>query len=865
MPNWKKLITSGSDAVLGKLTLDKSGSTVLDIQGSQGQLFSITDDLSGDLFSVADISGIPILNVNASGDSYFADQLEVQGLLTGSTADFSTAVSASAFSGSFFGDGSGLTGLDANLLDGLDSTAFSLTGDTPLFTFDSTANLASPSATTGTWTTANTTDWGTPRIGSSVARHNDGTGTLSFAVPTGMKTAYISQLTWSTGGYMDVYGVQSDGGEVFLRRINTKQNVENTNEGNPNQHDGSTIAFAGHIGDFPTILLHNKVGRFHITGLGFSKSELAASDGTGIVNYSQLTGTVPTWNQDTTGNASTVTTNANLTGHITSTGNAAVLGSFTTAQLNTAISDGTINSQTLPTDFVSAANGGTFGGTITVSGNLDLSGGTGKKIILGTQRSYTLPAQGTKMRILTLSNSTSCRVYIDSSENAYNQPIVLDIFYNSAGSAKPVIHRDNNYQWHTHSNDIRFTSDTSGHIYAEKVTQATGRSVNIRKVEEFKGSVTLLDGSTTTTGGGSNEVLEGRFGTLQPNTLVIGGHSINDIDITSEVSDADDHLMTALAIKNKIEDYGYTGDQTLPTDFVSAANGGTFSGAITVSSAITASHFKGDGSALTGVSVAEVTTVVDSFSSQTSVATAHNFGTKNVLVNVYDSNDAYIIPSSITTTNDNTVTTTFNVSTSGRVVVAKGGHVVNGTQPGVGTIAVDTFTGDGSTVAYTLTNGDPDDENLTMIYIQGVYQAKGNYSLSGSVITFSSAPDSGDAIEILSLSAALTGNAVTSVNGSTGAVVVDTKPTVSVINTNTTATANKVYVLTASLTLTLPSSPSSGDSIKISNRSGAETCILGRNGSKILGTSEDLTLDKASASFELIYADANNGWIIIGQ
>ena len=38
----------------------------------------------------------------------------------------------------------------------------------------------------------------------------------------------------------------------------------------------------------------------------------------------------------TAGNA---TTNANLTGHITSTGNTAVLGSFTKAQLNTAISD----------------------------------------------------------------------------------------------------------------------------------------------------------------------------------------------------------------------------------------------------------------------------------------------------------------------------------------------------------------------------------------------------------------------------------------------------------------------------------------------------------------------------------------------
>ena len=44
-----------------------------------------------------------------------------------------------------------------------------------------------------------------------------------------------------------------------------------------------------------------------------------------------------------TGNADTVTTNANLTGHITSTGNAAILGSFTVAQLSTALSDATIS------------------------------------------------------------------------------------------------------------------------------------------------------------------------------------------------------------------------------------------------------------------------------------------------------------------------------------------------------------------------------------------------------------------------------------------------------------------------------------------------------------------------------------------
>ena len=80
---------------------------------------------------------------------------------------------------------------------------------------------------------------------------------------------------------------------------------------------------------------------------------------------------------DITGEAATVTSIGNLTGHITSVNRVTSLGSFTTAELNAAISDGTINSQTLPSDFVSAANGGTFAGDITIGGS---SGSTGNAL-----------------------------------------------------------------------------------------------------------------------------------------------------------------------------------------------------------------------------------------------------------------------------------------------------------------------------------------------------------------------------------------------------------------------------------------------------------------------------------------------------
>ena len=101
---------------------------------------------------------------------------------------------------------------------------------------------------------------------------------------------------------------------------------------------------------------------------------------------------------------------------------------------------------------------------------------------------------------------------------------------------------------------------------------------------------------------------------------------------------------------------------------------------LNVNNAITAASFTGDGSGLTNISaeVSEQATVVDTFTSVSSTTITHNFDTKNVIVSVYDSGDQQIIPSTITTTDVNTVDITFDVPTTGRAVVAKGGHLVSG-------------------------------------------------------------------------------------------------------------------------------------------------------------------------------------------
>ena len=53
------------------LIVEGATGTLVDVQGSNGQLFSVTNSLTGSIFAVSDISGIPIFDVNSSGISYF--------------------------------------------------------------------------------------------------------------------------------------------------------------------------------------------------------------------------------------------------------------------------------------------------------------------------------------------------------------------------------------------------------------------------------------------------------------------------------------------------------------------------------------------------------------------------------------------------------------------------------------------------------------------------------------------------------------------------------------------------------------------------------------------------------------------------
>lgn len=101
------LIVSSSDST-ASLTLEGSGSTVFEVIGSEGTLFSIDDDLDGTLLDVKDKSGIPVLQASASGEIYLGQSpqsLYTTAVISSTTADVTQSLyglDTSSYGGAFF-------------------------------------------------------------------------------------------------------------------------------------------------------------------------------------------------------------------------------------------------------------------------------------------------------------------------------------------------------------------------------------------------------------------------------------------------------------------------------------------------------------------------------------------------------------------------------------------------------------------------------------------------------------------------------------------------------------------------------------------------------------------------------------------
>jgi hypothetical protein len=234
------------------------------------------------------------------------------------------------------------------------------------------------------------------------------------------------------------------------------------------------------------------------------------------------------------------------------------------------------------------------------------------------------------------------------------------------------------------------------------------------------------------------------------------------------------------------------------------------------------------------------------------------------------------------------------------------------------------FTGDGSTTSFAL--GYSAVKPNTFVYIDGVYQLKNTYSVSGTTITFSTAPPLDSVIEVVIAAfttsiintpsadsvgtAQLQDNAVTTAKIADDAVTAaklasDAVVTASIVDdavtaaklasnavvtasisddavtaakiasvpiavgittvvtaTSLTATVNThVYVSAATQTITLPASPAIGQRVLITVGNFTDT-VVARNGSNIMSSATDFTLDAAYLSIQFIYTDATQGWVM---
>ena len=92
-----------------------------------------------------------------------------------------------------------------------------------------------------------------------------------------------------------------------------------------------------------------------------------------------------------------------------------------------------------------------------------------------------------------------------------------------------------------------------------------------------------------------------------------------------------------------------------------------------------------------------------------------------------------------------------------------------------------------------------------------------------------------------------------------------TVPVVDVTTTTQTAIKDSHYILTnvAASTLTLPATPSAGDTVWVTVGNGLGSNVVARNGSNIMGLAEDMTLNSPTASVQLRYINATLGWRLL--
>jgi hypothetical protein len=177
---------------------------------------------------------------------------------------------------------------------------------------------------------------------------------------------------------------------------------------------------------------------------------------------------------------------------------------------------------------------------------------------------------------------------------------------------------------------------------------------------------------------------------------------------------------------------------------------------------------------------------------------------------------------------------------------------------GAADLRVNSFTGDGSTLAYSLSSS-PDLSN-TLVYIDGIYQVKAAYAMSGQVLTLSAAPDSGSLIEVTAATVAPVQESTDFLlnqytgNGSTTAFTLSAAPT----NENQCSVfisgvyQSKANFSVSGSTLNFSTAPPSGSAIEVMV---ARTVVFG------IGVPDDNTISTAKIQDDAVTSAKVDGTV----
>ena len=183
------------------------------------------------------------------------------------------------------------------------------------------------------------------------------------------------------------------------------------------------------------------------------------------------------------------------------------------------------------------------------------------------------------------------------------------------------------------------------------------------------------------------------------------------------------------------------------------------------------------------------------------------------------------------------------------------------------------FTGDGSTTNFTLTDP-PVINSGIIVFIDGIQQQlTTNFTVSGSTLAFTSAPDTSADIDVYVIVQEKVG-----INTVADGVLTRAKMATSlqrnvigaysIITGNTNAASGNYYFVDTSggvVTLTLPTTALLGDTVRVIDMSGTfdtNNLTVARNSHKIQRDAADLTVDTEGAAFDLVYSNATNGWLL---